>query len=99
MLTTKWCIEYDTILLTIKWRLPSQYVMLTMYTKYSAVKEILLHDEVLHCLKSECISDEVSGKSGSYINRNKKYASPVTFRSADLQDEHQLQCSKPYCRD
>jgi len=24
VLTTKWCIEYDTILLTIKWRLPSQ---------------------------------------------------------------------------
>ena len=38
VLMTKWCIEYDTILLTIKWRLPSQYVMQTMYTKYSAVK-------------------------------------------------------------
>jgi len=45
-----------------------------------------LHDEVLHCLKSGCVSDEGPGKSGSYINRNKMDAIPVTFRSVDLQE-------------
>ena len=90
---TKWCIEYDTILLAIKWRLPSEKYNTVLYRK------VLLYDEALHCLKNECMGDEASGRLGSYINGNKKYASPVTFRSADLQVEHQLQCSKPYCRD